>query len=643
MTKGFIRVGAATLLTKVADCEHNTNQIINLTKEAAQQDVAILVFPELSITGYTCGDLFLQKHLQDQVVNQLIRLKKESAVFDITLIVGAPLAVGNALFNCAVVINKGTIIGITVKSHIPNYGEFYEKRWFEQGKHLVQHNYLIDSVHVPIGFNMLYQNNQYPEVTFGIEICEDLWVPNPPSGPMAVAGATLIFNPSASNDLVGKNEYRKSLICSQSAKTITGYIYASSGYGESTTDLVFGGQCLIYENGTLLSKNTRFVMENQLIISDIDIDRLLSDRRKMGIYADGYQQDLSSYTVCSYANVHKPLIINRYVDHHPFVPTDPKKLHVRCEEIFSIQSIGLAKRLEHIGCQTVIIGVSGGLDSTLALLVCLHTFNLLNMDPKNIIAITMPGFGTTDRTYKNACDLIKQLGCTLKEIPIKEACLRHFHDIDHDPNTHDVTYENTQARERTQILMDYANKAGGIVVGTGDLSELALGFATYNGDHMSMYAVNASIPKTLVRYLVNWVAHHKTPDSAKTVLLDVLDTPVSPELLPPDSDGTIAQKTEDLIGPYELHDFFLYYCVRFGFSPSKIFYLANLAFQEIYTEAIIKKWLRIFYKRFFSQQFKRSCMPDGPKVGSINLSPRGDWRMPSDGVVRSWLMEIDSL
>ncbi|PKM66948.1 MAG: NAD(+) synthase [Firmicutes bacterium HGW-Firmicutes-2] len=643
MTNGFLRVGAATLLTKVADCEHNTNQIIELTVKAVHQDVSILVLPELSITGYTCGDLFMQKHLQDQVVEQLIRLKKETETLDITIIVGAPLAVGNALYNCAVVISQGAIIGITVKTHIPNYSEFYEKRWFEQGHNLSQNQYLIDSVHVPIGVNMLYQHRDFPEAIFGIEICEDLWVPNPPSGSMAVAGATLIFNPSASNDLVGKSEYRQSLISSQSAKTIAGYVYASSGYGESTTDLVFGGQCLIYENGTLLSKSTRFVMENQLVVSDIDLERLLSDRRKMGIYADGYQNDLLKYTVCPYHNSFKPLQVNRYVDPHPFVPTDPEKLHVRCEEIFNIQSIGLAKRLEHIGCQTVIIGVSGGLDSTLALLVCMHTFNLLNMDPKNIIAITMPGFGTTDRTYRNACDLILQLGCTLKEISIKEACLRHFLDIGHDPNIHDVTYENTQARERTQILMDYANKANGIVVGTGDLSELALGFATYNGDHMSMYAVNASIPKTLVRYLVNWVAHHKTPESAKNVLLDVLDTPVSPELLPPDTDGSISQKTEDLIGPYELHDFFLYYCVRFGFSPSKIYYLANMAFYELYTEATVKKWLIVFYKRFFSQQFKRSCMPDGPKVGSINLSPRGDWRMPSDGVVRSWLMEIESL
>jgi len=490
---------------------------------------------------------------------------------------------------------------------------------------------------------MLYQHHAYPEATFGIEICEDLWVPNPPSGPMAVAGATLIFNPSASNDLVGKSEYRQSLIASQSAKTITGYIYASSGYGESTTDLVFGGQCLIYENGTLLSKNTRFVMENQLVVGDIDVERLLSDRRKMGIYGDGHLQDPSKYMICTYHNTFKPLKLNRYVDPHPFVPTNPEKLHVRCEEIFNIQSMGLAKRLDHIGCETVIIGVSGGLDSTLALLVCLHTFSLLNKDPQNIIAITMPGFGTTDRTYKNACDLIIQLGCTLKEISIKEACLRHFHDIGHDPDLHDVTYENTQARERTQILMDYANKTNGIVIGTGDLSELALGFATYNGDHMSMYAVNASIPKTLVRYLVNWVAHHKAPESAKKVLLDVLDTPVSPELLPPDADGLILQKTEDLIGPYELHDFFLYYCVRFGFSPSKIYHLALMAFHDIYKEATIRKWLLIFYKRFFSQQFKRSCMPDGPKVGSINLSPRGDWRMPSDGVVRSWLLEIESL
>lgn len=643
MTDGFIRVGTATIKTKVADCEHNRKQIIDVMNDAIENKVAIVVYPELTLTGYTCNDLFLQNHLQEMVLKELTTIKKDTVGKDIVLIVGAPLALTNGLYNCAVVISKGQFIGVTVKSYIPNYSEFYEKRWFASGNQLLDTTILLDGDEIPVGNHILYRHIEHRNLTFGIEICEDLWTPTPPSGPMALAGATMIFNPSASNDLVGKSDYRRSLIANQSARTITSYIYASAGYGESTTDIVFGGQCMIYENGALLKKNKPFAMKTELTYADVDIERLVNDRHKMVTYSDQNRTHKEVYTVCDYDIRLKHNTVERYVDPHPFVPSDLQQRDERCEEIFSIQTHGLAKRLEHIKGQKAIVGVSGGLDSTLALLVAAKTFDLLGLDRKNIIGITMPGYGTTDRTYNNACELIDHLGCTKLEINIAAACDQHFKDIDHDPTVHNITYENTQARERTQILMDYANKVNAIVIGTGDLSELALGWATYNGDHMSMYAVNTSIPKTLVRYLVDWVANHEIKADAKEVLLDILDTPVSPELLPPDEDGNISQKTEEVVGPYELHDFFLYYMVRFGFRPSKIFHLAVLAYDQQYDKATIKKWLKTFTWRFFAQQFKRSCLPDGPKVGSINLSPRGDWRMPSDAVSQSWLEEIDNI
>lgn len=643
MDYGFIRVGAATISTKVADCPHNTTEIINAMKEAETDGVKILVFPELAITGYTCGDLFLQHHLQSQALQGLIEIKHATAKIGLVAIVGAPVAMTNGLYNMAFVIAGGAIIGGTAKSYIPNYSEFYEKRWFVSGHQCLDSTITIDGQNVPVGTNLLYQHEHNPMVTFGIEICEDLWTPMPPSGPMAQAGALMIFNPSGSNDLVGKSGYRKSLVTGQSARTMTAYTYASTGYGESTTDLVFGGQCLIAENGTLLAKNKRFEMRGTILYADVDLERLAAERQKMMTYSDLNQAHYEAFTTCTFDLPMRPVSVERFVDPHPFVPSDEARRNERCEEIFAIQSMGLAKRLAHIHGQKVVIGISGGLDSTLALLVCTKTFDRLGLDRKGIIAITMPGYGTTDRTYNNACALVENLGCTLLEINIKAACEQHFKDIDHDPGTHNITYENTQARERTQILMDYANKVGGLVIGTGDLSELALGWATYNGDHMSMYAVNTSIPKSLVRYLVRWVAEHEVDASSKDVLMDIFHTPVSPELLPPDNNGDIEQKTEEVVGPYELHDFFLYYCVRFGFSPAKIFLLAKLAFRDTYEAATIKKWLHVFYRRFFAQQFKRSCLPDGPKVGSINLSPRGDWRMPSDAMVTTWLAEIDRL
>ncbi len=643
LNNGFLRIGTATIRTKVADTTHNTSQIVAIIEKALLQDVQIVVFPELSISGYTCNDLFHQQHLLDHSLIALDEIRKATENKDIVTIVGCPVPLTNGLFNVAFVISKGTIIGGTVKQFIPNYSEFYEKRWFASGKQLIDEYVVIQGKQIPIGTDLLYQHQYHKDICFGIEICEDLWTPQPPSNTLAQSGALMIFNPSASNDLVGKSSYRRTLVNSQSARTVTAYAYASAGYGESTTDVVFGGHCMISENGVILSENKRFQLNAQLTTADVDLERLAADRRKLVTYGDLNLTGQNQPIRCTFDIEVKHLEINRYVDPHPFVPSNLQKRSERCEEIFSIQAQGLATRLEHISCKSVVIGISGGLDSTLALLVCTKTFDLLGMDRKNIIAITMPGYGTTDRTYTNACTLVNDLGCTLHEINIKAACEQHFLDIGHDPSIHNITYENTQARERTQILMNYANKVGGIVIGTGDLSELALGWATYNGDHMSMYAVNTSIPKTLVRYLVQWVAEHQVDAASKGVLLDIIDTPVSPELLPPDEHGNIEQKTEDLVGPYELHDFFLYYCVRFGFSPKKIYLLAQIAFKDSYDEVILKKWLTTFFRRFFSQQFKRSCLPDGPKVGSINLSPRGDWRMPSDAVSKSWLKEIESL
>lgn len=641
---GLIRVAVATIETKVGDCSHNTNQIIKLASEAINDHIKIIVFPELSITGYTCGDLFMQNHLMNSALKSLIELKHFSNNKDLILIVGVPIRVGSGLFNCAAFVYNGKILGLVPKNYMPTYNEFYEHRWFANARHLLDDTILIDGDHIPIGSNLIFTNTLYPDLKIGMEICEDLWTPIPPSTILALQGATLIANLSASNELVSKIDYRKQLLSSQSARNICGYLYASSGYGESTTDVVYGGHCLIYENGSLLTENTRFNLNAHYTFSEIDINRLINDRIKMTTYRDSTLniQHLSVKEVAYEQEIGK-IDLSRNVDPHPFVPSNKEQRDIRCEEIFSIQTMGLTKRLAHIGCKKVVLGISGGLDSTLALLVCSKTFENLGLDKKNIIGVTMPGFGTTGRTYQNALQLIEQTGATLKEISIKKACSLHFNDIGHDESIHDITFENVQARERTQILMDLSNKENGIVIGTGDLSELALGWATYNGDHMSMYGVNVSIPKTLVRYLVEWVANHTQKQLLKHTLEDILLTPVSPELLPPNPDGDIAQKTEEVVGPYELHDFFLYYLVRFGFTPSKILFLAEKAFTGTYSKETILHWLKIFYKRFFSQQFKRSCLPDGPKVGSICLSPRGDWRMPSDAVVSDWIADLENM
>lgn len=640
---GFIRVAAATPEIKVGHCSFNTKEIIHLIELAMVDNASLIIFPELCITGYTCGDLFFQQQLISDALKSLIEIKRFSEDKNIGIVVSLPFKVLNSLYNCAAFVCNGKVIGLVPKSFMPNYNEFYEHRWFASATDLSVQEVLIDQDVVPIGTNLIFSHNEISDFKLGIEICEDLWTPIPPSTFLALNGATLIANPSASNELVSKIDYRKQLLSSQSARSVCGYIYASAGFGESTTDVVYGGHCLIYENGVLLTENKRFQLHSNYILSDIDLDKLSMDRLKMTTYRDS-----SSFIDCSYRELTfhvniETFDLSRQIDPHPFVPKNKEMRNERCEEIFSIQTSALAKRISHIGCKKVVIGVSGGLDSTLALLVCAKTFDMLQIDTKNIIGVTMPGFGTTDRTYANALSLMNKLGATTKEIPIGEACLQHFQAIGHDPSIQDITYENVQARERTQILMDISNKEGAIVIGTGDLSELALGWATYNGDHMSMYGVNASIPKTLVRYLVEWVAHTSNDDSLKETLNDILLTPVSPELLPPDSEGNIQQKTEEVIGPYELHDFFLYNMVRYGYTPTKILFLAEKAFEGIYTRIIILSWLKTFYKRFFSQQFKRSCLPDGPKVGSICLSPRGDWRMPSDAAVDSWLSSLDKI
>ncbi|PKM96224.1 MAG: NAD(+) synthase [Firmicutes bacterium HGW-Firmicutes-1] len=640
---GFIRVAAASPEIKVGYCSYNTNEIIHLTKLALTDKASLIVFPELCITGYTCGDLFFQQQLISEALKSLIELKSFSIDKKICMIVGLPVKVLNSLYNCAAFICNGKIIGLVPKSFMPNYNEFYEHRWFASANDLSVQEIIIDREVVPIGADLIFAHNELVDFKLGIEICEDLWTPIPPSTFLTLNGATLIANPSASNELVSKIDYRKQLLSSQSARTVSGYIYASAGFGESTTDVVYGGHCLIYENGAKLLENKRFQLKSNYITSDIDLDKLAMDRIRMTTYRESSTWMNSGYRQLSFDIPIDDFELSRKIDPHPFVPKNKNKRDERCEEIFSIQTSALAKRIRHIGCNKVVIGVSGGLDSTLALLVCAKTFDMLKLDKKNMIGVTMPGFGTTDRTYTNALLLIEKLGATKKEIPIQEACMQHFEAIGHDPLVHDITYENVQARERTQILMDLSNKEGAIVIGTGDLSELALGWATYNGDHMSMYGVNASIPKTLVRYLVEWVASKSNDDGLQNTLSDILLTPVSPELLPPDHDGNIQQKTEEVIGPYELHDFFLYNMVRYGYTPIKILFLAEKAFEDIYTKKVILSWLKTFYKRFFSQQFKRSCLPDGPKVGSICLSPRGDWRMPSDAAVACWLKDLDEI
>ena len=610
-------------------------------RQASEKGVQIIAFPELSVTGYTCLDLFAQQTLLDGAEAALLQLVSNTADLDILTIVGVPLRTENRLINAAVVFQKGAIRGVVPKTYLPNYKEFQEQRWFTSATELRESTISIGKEEYPMGSHLLFRSGR---LTAGIEICEDLWVPVPPSSLLTMEGANIIFNLSASNELIGKHAYLRSLICQQSARCMAGYVYASSGFGESSTDLVFAGNGIIAENGNLLAESPRFTMEEQLVISEIDIETLQNDRQvnTSFMYGTSGLPKEKAQVVDFQVRIPDGFSLTRPVDPHPFTPSG-EALKERCEEIFHIQVAGLAKRLVHAHAQTAVVGISGGLDSTLALLVTVMTFDALKMPRGQIIGLTMPGFGTTDRTYTNACDLIRSLGVTLKEIPIKEACLQHFRDIDHDPSVHDVTYENSQARERTQLLMDVANQKNGLVIGTGDLSELALGWATYNGDHMSMYGVNGSIPKTLVKYLVEWVANHKVDDASRLTLLDIVDTPISPELIPADENGNIKQKTEDLVGPYELHDFFLYHFLRFGSHPSKIYFLAQKAFAGIYDNATVKKWLYTFFRRFFQQQFKRSCLPDGPKVGSVSLSPRGDWRMPSDAVSRLWLEEIERI
>lgn len=626
MNKGFVKVAAAIPELKVADCAFNVSKIIELLQRAEHEKVQVVCFPELSVTGYTCADLFFQEKLLLDAEKYLAELQLASFATTAVAIVGMPVRLQNQLFNVAVVLQGGHILGVVPKTNLPNNNEFYEKRWFASAKSMDATTIKIGGEEVPFGTDILFTDRKF---SFAIELCEDLWVPIPPSSQHTIHGADVIFNLSATNELIAKHNYLRQLIEQQSARCNSGYVYASSGFGESTTNVVYAGNGLIAENGKMIASSERFLFESQLVVSEIDVERLRADRMRNTNFSN--EKSDKKYRIVNIEDAHfTNFELKRKFGKHPFVPAMANR-NESCEEIFSIQVGGLAKRWQHTKAETLVLGISGGLDSTLALLVCVKTADKLGIDRKSIIGITMPGFGTTDRTYSNALNLMTSLGITQKEISIKDACIQHFKDIEHNISVHDVTYENTQARERTQILMDIANKHNGLVIGTGDLSELALGWATYNGDHMSMYAVNSGIPKTLVRYLVDWVSH-TLEGEAELILQDVLDTPVSPELLPADENGEIAQKTEDLVGPYELHDFFLYYFVRFGFTPEKIRFLANNAFDGDYTDEVIVKWLKVFLRRFFAQQFKRSCMPDGPKVGSINLSPRGDWRMPSDAV-----------
>ncbi len=639
MNFGFVRVAAAIPKLKVANCEYNTAEIIEIAKQAQTQGAQFVVFPELAITSYTCGDLFLQKTLQNDAINSLKTILEETKALECILIIGMPLLVNSRLYNCAIAIQAGNILGVVPKSFIPNYSEFYELRWFCSGMDTKNENINLLGQAVPFGTDLLFEAENINGLCFGIEICEDLWTAIPPSSYQAINGATLLFNLSASNEIVGKHEYRESIVKMQSAKCAAAYVYTSSGVNESSTDLVFGGHALICEYGLLLAQSERFSFDEQLVISDIDIERMVSERLKNSSFThrtENYQFRKVFFSVKELNNSN----VQRYFEPHPFVPSDLSIRNKRCNEIFNIQTSGLGKRLKHTGIDKCVIGISGGLDSTLALLVIVKAYDRLGIDRKNIHAITMPGFGTSDNTLNNSLELMRLMDVTTYQIDIKEACMKHFNDIGHNPAVYDVTYENVQARERTQILMDIANKIGGLVIGTGDLSELALGWCTYNGDHMSMYAVNSGVPKTLVKYLVQWAADHVFKDETSKVLKSIIDTPISPELLPTDEAGQIQQKTEDIVGPYELHDFFLYHFVRYGAQPSKILVMARQAFQGKYTDEIIEKWLRTFLRRFFSQQFKRSCLPDGPKVGSISLSPRGDWRMPSDGDVNSWLKDL---
>ena len=640
MKYGFIKVAAAVPAVKVADVAYNVQEMEKLIALADSEGVELLCFPELSLTGYACQDLFKEQLLLNKAEEGLLMLLDFTRQLDIICVVGLPVQAGGLLLNCAAVIQNGTLLGVVPKTYLPNYNEFYEKRWFASSQDLNPTEIYLAGTPVCLSAEpKLFQT--FGGVKFGVEICEDVWAPIPPSNNLTMAGADIILNLSASTELIGKHRYLCSLLAQQSARTMSGYVYASSGFGESTQDVVYGGNALIYENGQLLAESERFSFQPQIQMAQIDVERLRTERHTNSTFINA-QRNAHALIIRAKDIATKPFELTRYVDAHPFIPSD-EKMTESCEEILNIQVAGLAKRLVHTNCQHVVIGISGGLDSTLALLVCVRTFDKIGLDRKGIIGVTMPGFGTTDRTHDNAASLMQSLGILQLEIPIAAAVTQHFHDIDHDATVHDATYENSQARERTQILMDLANKYNGLVVGTGDLSELALGWATYNGDHMSMYGVNAGVPKTLIQYLVRYLAQQPAFAAEHDVLIDVVDTPISPELTPADELGNIAQKTEDLVGPYELHDFFLYYMLRFGFRPNKIFVLAQKAFGDAYDRDTIKKWLTTFCRRFFSQQFKRSCLPDGPKVGSISLSPRGDWRMPSDASSALWIKECEEL
>ena len=646
----FTRVATASPALRIADCVFNTAQMHACLGNARNAGAQVVLFPELGVTAYTCGDLFRQTALLTACEAAVAKWLADTADCDAILVFGCPVPVDGTLYNCAVVAQAGAIAGIVPKTHIPGNNEFYEPRWFASGADASRGTIRYAGQDVPFGTDLLFPVDGRPDLVLAVEICEDLWVPVPPSSLACRAGATLVLNPSASNELVGKAEYRESLVANQSARCLCAYAYASANPCESTTDTVFGGHMLIAENGRMLAESSRFETSGTVLLGDVDTVRMTHDRLNAATFHQRLPMDagiapwrrIPLALPAGRGNTAVMKDVLRPRERHPFVPANPAVREARCREILAIQTAGLSKRLSHTGLKRLVVGVSGGLDSTLALLVAARTMDRLGLPRANVLGITMPGFGTTDRTYRNALDLMRSLGAEIREIPISEAALLHFRDIGHDPAVHDVTYENVQARERTQILMDLANREGALLVGTGDLSELALGWCTYNGDHMSMYAVNTGVPKTLVKYLVGWYADHEAGADSAHILHDILDTPISPELLPPDPEGKIAQKTEDVVGPYELHDFFLYHIVRYGAAPVKVRALAISAFEGTYDAATVEKWLRVFIKRFFSQQFKRSCLPDGPKVGTISLSPRADWRMPSDAPADAWLRELDT-
>ena len=645
MNYNFIKVCAATPQVVVADCNYNTEQIISCLNEANHTETELIVFPELSITGYTCGDLFYQQVLLEGALRNLSKIIEHSKGMPMMICLGLPLKLDNKIFNCAVMIKEGIILGVVPKTYLPNYNENYEKRWFSSSTEALSSTIIICNQEVTFSSKMIFKATNHEYLSIAIEICEDGLGPIPMSAYHSLAGASIILNLAASNETARSKDQRLTKLKGLSISTMSSYVYASAGIGESSTDLVYPGHRLIYENGTLLNESQRFERGNNLTYSLIDTELIALERQKNNIFNSPLsgEEVLKSYTKVSFKHTNRSYIFDRTVDPYPFVPRKGEARDEHCLNIFTLQTVALSKRIAHVGAKKVVIGVSGGLDSTLALIVSVKAFERLGLDPAGIVGVTMPGFGTTDRTYQNAISLMKHLGITIREISIVDATLQHFKDIGHDPNLHDITYENSQARERTQLLMDIANQVNGLVIGTGDLSELALGWATYNGDHMSMYAVNAGVPKTLVRFLVEWAAYNGFEGNTKDILLDVFHTPVSPELLPPSKDGEIEQITEEIVGPYELHDFYLYYVLSYGFKPQKIALLAHSAFEGQYDYNTIIKWMKVFYRRFFTQQFKRSCLPDGPKVESVSLSPRGDWKMPSDASYNMWIMEIESL